>query len=199
MTNPNQSAPPTARLATGLVALHLLTTPLFAQGDPVPERFLELGSVAVATTTMDSLVQVILRTGEFSIQGPARTRLAQYGRIWAYHGLPEPVVVYPGVVARLRQIYPALIPQLRSNLVAGLSVQAEREEALAWLKELVKSPDIGANDIRIAEEAVEAMARMGAAGEAELRRFHLSGEADEGIQDMLSRLAQTGYWRPPGG
>lgn len=187
----------TWRCAAAALTLLLAGTPLFGQRPLVPDRLLEMGSVAVATASMDSLVQVILQTQDFSIQGPARIRLAQYGRIWAYHGLPGPVVVYPGVVARLRQIYPALIPQLRSTVVAGLSVQAEREEALAWLKELVKSPDVGANEIRIAEGAVEALARMGAAGEAELRRLHLSGEADEQIQDMLGRLAQTGYRRPP--
>lgn len=158
-----------------------------------------MGSVAVATATMDSLVQVILQTRDLGRQGRARTWLAQHGTIWVYNGLPEPLVVYPGVVSRLRRVYPALIPILRSYLVAGLSIQAEREEALAWLKELVKSPDLGAGDDRVAEEAVEALARMGPAGEAELRRLHLSGEADEQIQDMLSRLAQTGYRRPPAG
>jgi len=187
------------RWATAVLALQFAGMPLFGQRNPVPERLLEMGSLSVATATMDSLVQVILQTRDLGRQGRARTWLAQHGTIWVYNGLPEPLVVYPGVVSRLRRVYPALVPIVRSNLVAGLSVQAEREEALAWLKELVKSPDIGANDIRIAEEAVEALARMGAAGEAELRRFHLSGEADEGIQDMLSRLAQTGYRRPPGG
>lgn len=187
--------PGTARLSAGIAAFCLLASPVLAQG---PERLLMFGPVQAVNARLDSLEQVARHAPNLATRTSALIRIAQPGRVWAYHGEAAPIVVYPGIVARLRRIYPSVDPYGRGVIVRGLSVQAERTEALTWLRELTRSTETSDGHIGIAAEAVEALARMGPAGEEELRRLHLSGEADPGTQKMLDRLARTGYRRPPG-
>lgn len=176
--------------------LCLLSSPALAQG---PERLLMFGPVQAVNARLDSLEQIALHTPNPATRASALIRLTEPGIVWALHREPAPIVVYPGIVARLQRIYPSADSYSRGMIVRGLSVQAERSEALTWLRELTRSTDMSDGHIGIAEEAVEALAKMGPGGEAELRRLHLSGEADPGLQKMLDRLARTGYRHRPGG
>jgi hypothetical protein len=174
------------------------TTPVLAQGAAVPERLLMLGPVPVVNARLDSLEQVVRGTTNRATLFSAVMRITASGLVWAYAGEAAPIVVYPGIVVRLRRVYPSVDPYSRGAIVQGLSAQAEQNEALAWLRELAASSDM-ADEFSIAEVAVEALARMGPMGEAELRRMHgLKAEYPE-IQKMLDVLARTGYRRQPGG
>jgi len=175
--------------------LCLLSSPALGQ---VPERLLVHGPVQAVHARLDSLEQVAIFSSDRDSKSLALTRITQIGRAWARHGGTTPMVVYPGIVVRLRRIYQSSEPYGRGSIVQSLVRQGERTEAIAWLRELLKSADMSDSHISVAEEAVQALALMGPAGEEELRRFHLSGETDPGMQKMLDVLARTGYRRPPG-
>jgi len=184
------------RLAAGVATLSLLASPVLAQ---IPERLRSLGSVPAVNARLDSLEQVALHAPNLEARGLALIHTTQLGKVWARHGEPAPIVVYPGIVARLRRIYPSAAPLHKELIVQSLVPQGERSEAIAFLRELTRSFDVGSEHIGIAEQAVGMLSMMGPAGEDELRRLHLSGEADPVIQKMLDRLARTGYRHRPGG
>lgn len=173
--------------------------PLMAQRSVIPDRARDYGTVAEVSARLDSLEQVVRVAPSQAARLEALIRVLQIGRARAYIEGSPPLARYPGVLERLRRIYPTLDSPSRGVIVRGLPTIAERSEALGWLALLTKSSEMADGHIPIAAEAVEALARMGPAGEDELRRLHLSGEADPALQKMLDALARTGYRRPPGG
>ncbi len=179
------------------LALWLTASPVLAQRATEAERLLMFGPVPAVNARLDSLEQVARGTTNRATLFSAVMRITASGLVWAYAGEAAPIVVYPGIVARLRRVYPSVDPYSRGAIVQGLSAQAERSEALAWLRELATSSDM-ADEFSIAEVAVEALARMGPMGEEELRRMHLLKAEYPEIQKMLDVLARTGYRRPPG-
>lgn len=192
------------RLAGGLGRLSLvagmlcaIAAPALAQGTPGQERFLMFGSVQASAERLDSLEQVARNAMNGAAGRSALQLLAQHGKVWAYHHETAPVIVYPGIVSRLRRIYALATPLMRSAIVADLFLQAEQRDAITFLAELAMSRDMGLEYNSIAEQAVEILSMLGTPGEEELRRLHHSGKAPEEIQETLDRLARNGYRRLP--
>lgn len=175
----------------------LLATPCPAQDTSGLDRLRMFGSPQVVNSRLDAWENIARNGLTLDARASAVTRIGEPGIVWALQHEPGPVVVYPGIVARLRRVYPTVPPLVRGQIVQGLSIQAERPEAIAWLLELTKSDETTDGHIPIAAEAVEALARMGPQGEEALRRLHLSGAADPALQKMLDVLARTSYRRSP--
>ncbi len=154
-----------------------------------------LGSRADMAVIQDSLERVAVGSQDIGERRRAIIRLAIIGvRGRTRNG----EVPYPGVVAALRRIYPRSGPLERELITGMLKGQGEGIEAIAFLAELARNDDMGL-EFPIAIAATGELSRMGARGEAELRRLHASGEGNELVRKMLDRLAQTGYREPPGG
>lgn len=180
-----------------LAACLLLATPSHAQDSSRSDRLRMFGPSQEVNARLDSLEQVASDAAKGVARRSALNLLAQHGKVWAFQHEPDPVIVYPGVVAQLRRLYPLATSQMRSAIVADLYLQAERGEAVSFLGELVLSREMGFEGSGIAEQAIEVLSMMGPLGEAALQRVHRSGLASEETMKTLDRLARDGYRRRP--
>lgn len=196
------------RVALVLSLSTALAIPTYAQRPPVAEvprppggaGELSHGSPARVAVWHDSLEQVALRSPAAEHRVWAIMGIASPGSAWAMDGnldnLPT-TPAYPGIVARLRRIYPHADARMRSAIVGSLLLQAERAEAITFLGELARTDHVGL-EYPIAATAVEWLSRLGAEGAEVLRVLHASGQAIEVVRKQLDGLARTGYRKPPG-
>ncbi|MCL4864275.1 MAG: hypothetical protein KJZ47_00190, partial [Gemmatimonadales bacterium] len=123
---------------------------------------------------MDSLGQVAVHARLPEERFNAILRIEAPGIVWTLRGDTTKETIYPGIVARMRRIYPDADPAVRQRIVSSLFLQAEQGEAIAFLGDLSQTDDLGP-EFTIAETAVRSLSMMGTEGEAELRRVHATG------------------------
>ncbi len=184
-----------------LFGFSLIVTDAAAQSEEIERIF---GTPAVVAARQDSLLRLIVGATDRNNMTLWILGIAQPGAAWhSMNGMdvPPPEIKYPGIVARLQQAYPYVGPIRQPLIVSFLAPQAERAEAIAFLRELAQGEDGGPEYERpVPLVAVAALSRMGAEGAAELQRLHAAGVVTEVMAKVqLEHLARTGYRRPPGG
>lgn len=100
-----------------------------------------------------------------------------------------------GVVTRLVQVYrQSSDPDVRGVVVAVMSDQAERPEALAFLGAIATQPSRAADFPNSASAAIHSLTMMEADGAAVLKRLHETGAVkDQRAREDLDLIAQRGY------
>jgi hypothetical protein len=197
-----------SRATLALILSTTVTMSAVAQRPPVAEvprppggaGELSHGSPARVAVWHDSLEQVALRSPRADHRVVAILGIASPGSAWAMDGNVNNVPttpLYPGIVARLRRIYPHADAGMRERIVSSLLLQAERAEAIAFLGELARTDHVGL-EYPIAATAVEWLSHLGTEGAEVLRVLHASGQAIEVVRKQLDGLARTGYRKPPG-
>lgn len=156
-----------------------------------------LVSPSVVSEVLNGLERLALESDDEKVQSHAATRLTVPGIVDPTGTSGRPL---PGIIDRASSVYwRSLNWGVRTSIINGMPRQAERSEAIGFLKRVARDPrpEDRVEDWPAQYIALTMLARMGSDGRSALRELHEGGRLENArARGYLEFVAQHSYQEP---